>query len=63
MIIIENKFFFIFYYFSSAICANAPCRNGGTCVGINNNSNYYCLCPQGYTGVACSTLKRFRMFS
>jgi hypothetical protein len=31
-------------------------------VGINNNSNYYCLCPQEYTGATCSMLKRFQCF-
>jgi len=37
-----------------------PCRNGATCVVLNNNTNYYCLCPQEYTGVTCGMLLKKR---
>jgi hypothetical protein len=53
-IIMQNNFLFLF--FSLAICSSIPCRNGATCVPFNNNANYYCQCPQEYTGSTCSTL-------
>ncbi|EDO34549.1 predicted protein, partial [Nematostella vectensis] len=34
--------------------ANCPCRNGGTCLGIDESGGR-CSCPFGYTGAACET--------
>ncbi|CAF1083006.1 unnamed protein product [Adineta steineri] len=40
---------------TSTICSSIPCRNGATCVAYNNNANYYCQCPQEYSGSTCTT--------
>ncbi|CAF0965887.1 unnamed protein product [Adineta steineri] len=40
---------------TSTICSSMPCRNSGTCVAYNNNANYYCQCPQDYSGSTCTT--------
>ncbi len=39
--------------FFLAICASAPCLNGGTCYALNSNTVAYCQCPAGYTGSRC----------
>lgn len=28
------------------VCSSSPCLNGGQCFVINNNADFYCLCPQ-----------------
>uniref|UniRef100_A0A914X3B5 EGF-like domain-containing protein n=1 Tax=Plectus sambesii TaxID=2011161 RepID=A0A914X3B5_9BILA len=33
-------------------CASQPCRNGGTCNRLNDNS-FHCQCPQCYNGQFC----------
>nr|P86468.1 RecName: Full=Toxin Bcs III 15.09 [Bunodosoma caissarum] len=29
------------------------CLNGGTCRHIQSLGEYYCICPEGYTGHRC----------
>ena len=35
-------------------CKNGPCRNGGTCFGVDGNG-YSCVCAAGYTGQNCES--------
>lgn len=39
-----------------AICASAPCLNNGTCLALNSNTQYACMCQPGYTGERCRKL-------
>ncbi|CAF5187089.1 unnamed protein product, partial [Rotaria magnacalcarata] len=41
----------------TGICSSMPCKNGATCVALNNNANYHCTCPAAYTGSTCSNPK------
>ena len=34
-------------------CDSFPCRNGATCVDLENE--FECACPTGYEGVFCET--------
>ena len=36
----------------SKVCKKNLCQNGGICQE-DNNDNYNCLCPSGYTGKNC----------
>jgi EGF-like domain len=40
------------------VCSPNPCWNGATCVVINGNSDYYCICPSNVplTGKNCDQL-------
>jgi len=46
---------FILYTDVSDTCANNPCKNGATCVDLQNS--YRCDCKSGYTGGLCETGK------
>ena len=34
-------------------CHPNPCRNGGTCTGINEGEGFECTCKEGYKGKSC----------
>lgn len=34
-------------------CENKPCKNGGTCVDIDDYPGYLCYCGEGYEGLTC----------
>lgn len=34
-------------------CHPNPCRNGGTCTGINEGEGFECTCREGYKGKNC----------
>lgn len=39
-------------------CENKPCKNGGTCMDVENTktgNNYTCTCVSGYEGSDCDT--------
>lgn len=36
-------------------CLSSPCKNGATCVSLLTSSQYFCLCPDRYTGINCDT--------
>lgn len=52
----SNNAVFVQVDLISGVCASVPCQNGGTCVAYNNNANYYCQCPQEYSGSMCCML-------
>lgn len=35
------------------VCQSQPCQNGGTCLPLNDNSGYTCICSTGFTGTFC----------
>ena len=37
----------------SSPCASNPCFNGGECNNVEDNTNFTCTCPIGYTGRNC----------
>lgn len=34
-------------------CHPNPCRNGGTCTGINEGEGFECTCREGFKGKNC----------
>ena len=39
---------------SGDIChVQNPCLNSGNCTSLNNNQDYYCSCPLGFSGKRC----------
>ncbi len=35
------------------LCGSSPCQNDGVCIEINNNTDYTCICPGGYSIKYC----------
>ncbi len=40
------------------VCSPSPCSNGGQCVAVNSNTDFYCICPSNLpvTGKRCDQL-------
>ena len=32
-------------------CSSTSCKNGGTCMSLQEHRDFRCLCPKGYAGV------------
>ncbi|XP_043934129.1 lactadherin isoform X1 [Protopterus annectens] len=39
-------------------CAVNVCQNGGTCLTEIDNLPFFCLCPEGFTGIACNETEK-----
>lgn len=42
-------------------CHPNPCRNGGTCTGINEGEGFECTCREGYKGKNCEGMLRIML--
>lgn len=40
-------------------CHPNPCRNGGTCTGINEGEGFECTCREGFKGKNCEGNQKF----
>lgn len=40
-------------------CHPNPCRNGGTCTGINEGEGFECTCREGFKGKNCEGSQLF----
>ncbi|XP_038517245.1 lactadherin isoform X2 [Canis lupus baileyi] len=43
---------------SGDFCDSSQCLNGGTCLLGQDNTPFYCLCPQGFTGLICNETEK-----
>ncbi|KAF7466945.1 lactadherin isoform X1 [Marmota monax] len=43
---------------SGDFCDSSLCLNGGTCLMGQDNALFYCLCPEGFTGLICNETER-----
>uniref|UniRef100_A0A452TJX6 Milk fat globule EGF and factor V/VIII domain containing n=1 Tax=Ursus maritimus TaxID=29073 RepID=A0A452TJX6_URSMA len=39
-------------------CDSSQCLNGGTCLLGQDNTPFYCLCPEGFTGLICNETEK-----
>ena len=46
---------FVSWLYLEHPCDTAPCLNGGSCFSVD--TDYKCLCVDGYTGVNCSGIR------
>ncbi|VFV26520.1 milk fat globule-egf factor 8 [Lynx pardinus] len=44
--------------FSGDFCDSSQCLNGGTCLLGRDNTPFYCLCPEGFTGIICNETEK-----
>ncbi|XP_029430630.1 lactadherin isoform X2 [Rhinatrema bivittatum] len=40
------------------LCSVNKCQNGGTCVSGARGSTFYCVCPDGFTGIDCNETEK-----
>ncbi|KAF6273278.1 milk fat globule EGF and factor V/VIII domain containing [Rhinolophus ferrumequinum] len=43
---------------SGDFCDSSQCLNGGTCLLDQDNLLFYCLCPEGFTGLICNETEK-----
>ncbi|KAM5292288.1 lactadherin [Ctenodactylus gundi] len=43
---------------SGDFCDSSLCLNGGTCLLGQDSDSFYCLCPEGFTGLLCNETER-----
>ncbi|XP_074862863.1 lactadherin isoform X2 [Carettochelys insculpta] len=43
---------------SGDICDVNHCQNGGTCLTGSNETTFFCICPEGFTGIDCNDTEK-----
>lgn len=48
----------IFFFLIGDFCDVNQCQNGGTCLKSLDQSPFFCLCAEGFTGPTCNETEK-----